>query len=134
MEITCYRDQELSRENRQLPAQTYNLAITLVAKSSTGTVFLPIRTMQYLAILEEREFVFIDGERKSLIDIAWQHFHPQQRTSLEDPVAYEAVYYYPHSQEVMSRLQVEFYKALLATTSKETIATSAKVIKFNIQR
>jgi len=134
MEITCYRDQELSRENRQLPAQTYNLAITLVAKSVTGTVFLPIRSMQYLAILEEREFVFIDGERKSLIDIAWQNFHPQQRTSLEDPVVYEAVYYYPHSQEIMSRIQVEFHKALLAAAARDAVATPAKVIKFDIKR
>lgn len=134
MEITCYRDQELLRENRHLPAATYNLAIKLLAHSPTGNVFLPIRAMQYLAILDEKEFVFIDGEKRSLIDIAWQHFHPQRRESLEDPVAYEAVYYFEHSQGLMMRLQSEFHKALLAASDKEKVETPAKVLKFEIKR
>lgn len=134
MEITCYREQELARETRHLPAATYNLAIKLLARSPTGNVFLPIRAMQYLAILDTREFVFIDGERKSLIDIAWQHFHPQRRDSLEDPVEYEAVYYFEHSQGLMARLQGEFHKALLAASEKEKIEVPAQVLKFEIKR
>lgn len=134
MEITCYRDQELKREKRFLPAATYNLAIKLLARSATGNVFLPIRSMQYLAILEANEFVFIDGERKSLIDIAWQRFQPQQRATLEDPVAYEAVYYFEHSNGLMTRLQGEFHKALLAAAAKEKVEAPAKVLKFEIKR
>ena len=134
MEITCYREQELMRESRHLPAATYNLVITLLARSATGNVFLPIRSMQYLAILDANEFVFIDGERKNLIDVAWQRFHPQQRETLDDPVAYEAVYYFPHSQALMSRLQGEFHKALLAASTKQKVAAPAKVIKFEIKR
>lgn len=134
MEITCYRDQELSRESRHLPAATYNLAIKLLAQSPTGNVFLPIRTMQYLAILDAHEFVFIDGEKKSLIDIAWQNFHPQRRNSLDEPVEYEAAYYYEHSRDLMNRLQGEFHKALLATVGKNRIDAPAKVLKFEIRR
>ncbi|TCV84309.1 hypothetical protein [Sulfurirhabdus autotrophica] len=134
MDITCYRDTELLRESNQIPAASYNLAKTLVARSSTGVVFLPIRSMQYLAILDATEFVFIDGERKSLIDIAWQHFSPQDRASLDDPVAYEAVYYYSHSKSLMPRLQSEFHKVLVAAASKEKAATPAKVLKFEIKR
>ena len=134
MEITCYRDQELLREIRHLPAATYNLAHTLLARSQSGVVFVPIRSMQVMAILDNEEFVFIDSERKSLIDIAWQHFHPQGRISLDDPVAYEAVYYFPHSQSLMSRLQSEFHKALSAIAAKEKIAAPAKVLKFEIKR
>ena len=134
MEIICFRDQELMRENRHPPAATYNLAITLLARSTSGNVFLPIRSMQYLAILDEHEFVFIDGEKKSLIDVAWQRFRPQQRETLGDPVAYEAVYYYENSQGLMLRLQGEFHQALVAAAEKEKIEAPAKVLKFEIKR
>lgn len=134
MEITCYREKELSRETRHLPATTYNLAIKLLARSKTGNVFLPIRAMQYLAILDDREFIFIDGERKSLIDIAWQHFRPQQRETLDEAVEYEAAYYYDHSQSLMNRLQGEFHKALLAACEKDKVEAPAKVLKFEIKR
>lgn len=134
MEITCYREQELMREGRHLPAATYNLAITLLSRSASGYIFLPIRSMQYLAILDSSEFVFIDGEKKKLIDVAWQRFHPQQRETLKDPVAYDAVYYFPHSQALMSRMQGELHKALLEAASKVKIESPAKVIKFEIKR
>ena len=134
MEITCYREKELLRETRHLPAATYNLAIKLLARSKTGNVFLPIRAMQYLAILDDREFIFIDGERRSLIDIAWQHFHPQKRETLDEPVEYEAAYYFEHSKDLMNRLQSEFHKALLAAEEKDRIETPAKVLKFEIKR
>ena len=64
MEITCYRDQEIARETRNLPAPTYNLAITLLARSRDGCLFVPIRSLQYLAILDADEFVFVDGTSK----------------------------------------------------------------------
>lgn len=133
MEITCYRDAEFLRETRQLPAATYNLAKILLARSSTGVIFLPIRSMQYLAILDAAEFVFIDGERKNLIDIAWQRFQSQDRVSLDDSVSYEAAYYYPHSQTLMSRLQREFHLSLVATAAKNKIDAPAKVLKLEVR-
>ena len=90
MEITCFRDAELNREGRTLPAPVYNLAKTLIARSASGIVFVPIRSMQYLAILDREEFVFVDGQHKSWIEIAWQHFRPQVRASLDEAVPYEA--------------------------------------------
>ncbi len=134
MEITCYRDTELLREPRHLPAATYNLAKTLLARSPTGVVFLPIRSMQYLAILDASEFVFIDGVHKSLIDIAWQNFHPNQRESLEDPVAYELVCYSGRGIEESGRLQSEFHKALQLVASRDKVDAPAKVLKFEIRR
>ncbi|MHB1291340.1 MAG: hypothetical protein ACYCY5_04030, partial [Sulfuricella sp.] len=93
MQITCYRNPESAREPRFLPAATYNLAHVLLSRSPNGCLFVPIRAMQYLAIVDAEEFVFLDGERKCWIDIAWQDFRPQMRTSLDDPVPYQAVYY-----------------------------------------
>lgn len=130
MEITCYRDTEISREVRHLPAAIYNLAVTLLARSSNDCLFVPIRTMQYLAILDAEEFVFVDGTSKCQIDIAWQHFRPMKRDSLEDPVSYEAVYYRPETAALMSRLQAEFPLALRGLIGKERLDGPARVIKF----
>lgn len=130
MEITCYRDTACSSEMTALPAATYNLAITLLSRTASGYLFVPIRPMQYLAILDHEEFVFIDGERKCWIDIAWQHFRPQQRESLEDPVTFEAIYYRPESVGLMRRLQTEFPLALRSLAGKQKLDGPARVLKF----
>jgi len=130
VEITCYRDEEVSREFRQLPAATYNLARTLLARSHTGNLFIPIRAMQYLAILDEEELVFLDGERKCWIDIAWRKFKPQARASLTDAVEYEAVYYRDNAVLLMSRLQAELPRALRELAKKTTLDGPARVLKF----
>ncbi len=134
MEITCYRDQELSREPRQLPATTYNLAHIMLGRSATGNLFIPIRTMQYLAILDSEELIFLDGLRKCWIDIAWRSFQPQSRNSLDEPVRYDAVYYTPGMAQIMTRLQRELYLALQQLTGKEHTHGMARVIKFTGQR
>ncbi len=130
MEITCYRDREMASELRSLPAATYNLAHTLLDRSPSGCLFVPIRAMQYLAILDAEEFVFLDGERKCWIDIAWQGFRPQTRTSLDEPVPYQAVYYQPDAAQIMARLQAELPRALNNLAAKGRLAGSARVLKF----
>lgn len=130
MEITCYRDPEVSHQSRHLPAATYNLAITLLARSSDDCLFVPIRSLQYLAILDAEEFVFVDGASKCRIDIAWRKFRPMERISLDDPVSYEAVYYLPETATLMSRLQTEFPNALHSLAGKERLDGPARVLKF----
>lgn len=134
VEITCYRDQEIGRESRQLPAATYNLAITLLARSPANILFIPIRSMQYLAILDAEELVFLDGERKCWIDIAWRRFRPQARVSLDEPVEYEAVYYSASAAKLMSRLQAELPRALQELAKKSATEGPARVLKFEINR
>lgn len=130
MQITCYRNPELAREPRSLPAATYNLAHSLLSRSPSGCLFVPIRAMQYLAIVDTEEIVFLDGERKCWIDIAWQDFHPQTRTSLDDPVPYAAVYYRPDAAQLMVRLQAELPRALKDLAAKGRFDGSARVLKF----
>jgi len=130
MEITCYRDPEINRESRHLPATMYNLAVTLLARCPTRHLFVPIRNMQYMAILDNEEFVFIDGERKCWIDISWQNFKPQARDALDQPVAYEVVAYRDHMTEVMSRLQSEFPIALQTLLNKSKLDGPARIINF----
>lgn len=131
MEITCYRNTPFASETRFLPADVYNLATTLLARDITGQLFVPIRTMQYLAIIDHEEFVFIDSERKCWVDIAWRHFKPQARCSLEEPVQYEAVYYRLESIDWMRRLHSEFPLALREHAAKlKKTSAPAKVLKF----
>ncbi len=130
MEISCYRDQELASEPRLLPAASYNLAHTLLSRSPDGCLFVPIRPIQYLAIIDAEEFVFLDGERKCWIDIAWQNFRPQVRDSLEEPVPYRSVYYRPDATQLMVRLQTELPRALHLLANKGAFGHPAKVLKF----
>ncbi|MDD4882354.1 MAG: hypothetical protein PHR30_13620 [Gallionellaceae bacterium] len=129
MEITVYREQPLAREARQLPAATYNLVHVLLARSP-GTLFVPIRAMQYLAIVDAEEIVFVDYLNKSRVEIAWQAFRPQARDALDEPVPYDAVYYGGDSAGIMRRLQTEFLPALTALAAKEHLDGPARVLKF----
>ncbi len=130
MEITCYRDPEIAREPRTLPAVTYNLAHTLLARTQNRCLFIPIRSMQYLAILDDEELIFLDGVRKCWINIAWQRFRPQSRNSLDEPVAYEAVYYQMDASVIMPRLQIELTHALQRLNQKGGAIAPARVLKF----
>lgn len=130
MEISCYRDRELATEPRFMPAASYNLAHTLLKRSPAGCLFIPIRSIQYLAILDAEEFIFLDGERRCWVDIAWQNFRPQVRDSLDDPVPYLALYYRTDVAQLMARLQVELPRALQALAEKARFDGQAKVLKF----
>lgn len=130
MDITLYRDTPIHREDSRLPAATYNLAHSLLSRSPHGAVFVPIRSMQYLAILDADEFVFVDSQFRDQVEIAWQQFRPQARQGLDDPVPYEALVYHPDGRKNLGRLLGEFHKALQLQALKERPEGPAKVLKF----
>ncbi len=135
MEIICYRNPEFATEQRLLPAATYNQAHALLARAlhdrtGNGCVFVPLRAMQFLAILDAEEFIFLDGNSKCWIDVAWRHFRPQARSALDEPVPYEAVYYHEHAAELMPRLQAELPRALTEVAAKAQVPGEARVLKF----
>ena len=134
MEITVYRDQAIHRETRKLPADTYNLARTLQARSPSGVAFVPIRSMQVLAILDRDEFVFLDSQYKTWAMVAWQCFRSDERDTLEDPVSYELACYDEGGMEAMKRLPREFHQALQAMAGKDRIDGPARVLKFEARR
>lgn len=131
VEETFYRPAELSREPRTLPAETYNLAHLLLKRATSGCLFVPIRSMQFLAVVDSEEFIFVDREGKRMIELAWQRFTPQARQSLDQPVSYDAVYYSPASAEIMRRIQGEFHKALREMEKKSVLGSHARVIPLN---
>jgi hypothetical protein len=112
MRETFQRGPELVRIRRSMPAQTYNLSRILLARAGAGHVFVPIRSMQYLAIVEPHEFNFVHREGRREIEISWQDFSPGERTALDDPVPYDAVFHQAGAAETMRRLQGEFLTAL----------------------
>lgn len=112
MRETFYRGPALARSRRSMPGQTYNVTRILLARAGAGHVFVPIRSMQYLAIVEAQEFNFVHREGRREIEISWQDFAPGAREALDAPVPYDAVFHHEGASATMQRLQAEFQKAL----------------------
>lgn len=111
--ISFERVQPLAEVESMLPAATYNLTRTLLAASRTGCVFVPIRAIQYLAVIDREEIIFVDSQYRRWVEVAWRRFAPQARASLDEPVAYQAVFYEAGGAALQRRLQGEIHKALL---------------------
>jgi hypothetical protein len=113
-------DQPYALEPSALPADIHNGLQLLLARAGGGCVFLPIRSVQYQAVIERDEVVFVDahggyayqdGLGGRLIRIAWW---PKQgpRDSLTDPVPCEIVYYFADLKDTQRRLLGETRAAL----------------------
>jgi len=86
--------------------------------------------MQFLAVLDNEEFIFVDREGGRMIEIAWQHFRPGERSALDAPVAYEAVHYSAVAAQIMPRLLSKFHKALMQL--QERTPAPARVVKLPV--
>lgn len=127
MEESFYRESEIARLPGFLPAATYNLAHTLLARAGK-CLFVPIRSMQYLAVLDAEEFIFVDSANKAWVELAWQRFQPQARASLDDRVPFEVVHYLPQAAETMKRIPGEFHRALHALAERSRPQAAATVL------
>ena len=112
MQLSFERGTEIEREVRQLPADYYRKILLLFSRSRSTNLFVPIRSMQYLAIVDQEEVVFVDGQGPRSIELAWRDFHPGEREDLRSPVSYTCIYYDQKGLATMGRLQGEFLKAL----------------------
>lgn len=130
MELTLYREDPILRESRHLPGPVYNLAHLLLARAGKPCVFVAIRSMQYLAVIDHEEIVFVDRELPGQVQLAWQNFHRQERSALDERVEFEAAFYTRDSLKLMPRLMSEFPKALQALAGKERIEAPAAVLPF----
>jgi hypothetical protein len=122
------REQPLARVASTLPAATYNLSRILLAASTTGCVFVPIRSMQYLAAIDAEEIIFVDSQYKRWVELAWQQFKPQARDALAAPVAYHAVFYTQDGGDIQHRLQSAFHDALALLDKRHRPSKSAHVL------
>jgi len=122
------REQPLARMTSALPAATYNLTRILLAASQAGCVFVPIRGMQYLAVVDQEEIIFVDSQHKRWVEVAWRDFKPQARSALDEAVVYEAVFYTPEGRDTQRRLQADFHAALALIAKRRRPAATAHIL------
>jgi hypothetical protein len=115
-----FRRKETAREQVSLPAPLYNRCLLLLNHSTTAHVFVPVRNMQFQAVIDKEEIIFVDnhgyavedGHGGRLIVLAWKFNSHGARDSLNEPVPIEVVYYGPERHETHRRLMSEFPKTL----------------------
>jgi len=108
-------------QQTRLLSQTYNLAHVLLNRSDTKHLFVPIRSMQYLAIIEKDAFWFVDSlayavrgdEGGRLIRVSW---HPViragERTGLNQNMDCRVIFYGKDMRDIQNRLNKEFYESM----------------------
>jgi hypothetical protein len=60
----------------------------------------------------------VDSQYKRWVEIAWRSFKPQAPKSLDEAVAYQAVFYTPEARDPHRRLQRDFHAALSLLDSR----------------
>lgn len=114
---------EFSCQESRILSQTYNLAHVLLHRSESDHLFIPIRPLQYLGIIEKDAFWFVDSlayavrdnEGGRLIRVSW---HPivdenHHRDSLEQNIDCNVIFYGDDMSTIQTRLCSEFYQAML---------------------
>ena len=117
---TFFRPPEIARERVNLPAPLFNRCLLALNHATTRHAFVPIRSMQYQAVIDDSEIIFVDnqgyavseGQGGRLIVLAWDVALRTARDSLIEPVPIEIVYYNSDGHEIHRRLMGEFPKAL----------------------
>ena len=117
---TFFLPPEVARQAWSVPAEIYNLYRSLLSKSATGSVFVPIRTMQFLAVMDKDEIIFVDSQSYAvsgneggrLILIAWKFNSNHDRDALSDPVPCDVIFYERKDRDTQLRLVREFRESL----------------------
>jgi hypothetical protein len=128
-----FRPEETARERVTLPAPLYNRCRLLLARCPRPHVFVPIRTMQYQAVIDSEEIIFVDnqgyavrdGRGGRLIVLAWKFAPENPRDSLTEPVPMEILYYGHETHDTHRRLMSEFPRALSLLESRQQRDTDA---------
>ncbi|MCG7866811.1 MAG: hypothetical protein N0E37_08840 [Candidatus Thiodiazotropha taylori] len=124
-----FRPDELACERLTIPAPLYNQCRLMLSRCQYEHVFIPVRTMQIQAVLDEEEVIFIDnqayavkdGQGGKLIRLAWKFRRDLDRDNLAEPAPIDMIYYDEKARELHNRLIGEFKKAmdLLEERAKE---------------
>jgi len=129
---------EFSCEKFMLLSKSYNLAHVLLNRSQAKHLFIPIRSLQYLAIIERDAFWFVDSlayavrgdEGGRLIRISW---HPEldesQRDGLTQNMDCQVVFYGQDMHDIQIRLNHEFYQSmkLIDERHRDSIGKSCNI-------
>ena len=117
---TFFLPQQFSEKASTLRAEIYNLAQTLLKRTPSRHVFVPIRSMQYLAIIDGPDIWFVDSQAYAvngneggrMITVSW-HIEPtDDRDSLVQHLPLRIVFYDMDMSEIQLRLSGEFLQAM----------------------
>ncbi|MEJ2059399.1 MAG: hypothetical protein P8Y64_02770 [Gammaproteobacteria bacterium] len=131
---TFRRGTVLERIASTLPADIYNRAHLLLSRCGRNCLFVPIRAIQYMAVIDAEEIIFVDGQGDRSVELAWREFRPQARDALHEPVPFMVEINQIKGYETMKFLQGEFAKALLVLEQRSRAtqgATTASVHKLD---
>ncbi|MDJ0740571.1 MAG: hypothetical protein QNJ91_12695 [Gammaproteobacteria bacterium] len=117
---TFFRPAEVARERTTLPAQLYNGCRLALARCEYGHVFIPLREMEVIAVIDETEVIFVDkhaytvrdGSGGRLIVLAWQFAAGTRRDDVSRPAPIDVVHYDDRGSERHMRLVGELSAAL----------------------
>ena len=117
---TFFRPDETGRTRVTIPAPLYNLCRLLLSRCPTQNVFVPIRSMQIMAVIGPDEVIFVDsqayavqdGAGGKLIFLAWSLLPAAGREDLSAPAPVQLRYYRDDARELHGRLVGEFGQEL----------------------
>ena len=117
---TFFLPKEVDRKTWSVPAEIYNLYHSLQRRNEVGHVFVPIRSLQFMAILDKNEIVFVDSQSYAvseteggrLILLAWKFPASHDRDSLTDAMPCEVVFYANKNSDLQLRMIAEFKEAM----------------------
>ncbi len=117
---TFFRPAEFERRDWTVPVTLYKLCRKPLRDAGVSCVFVPIRSMQFIAVIDAEEIVFVDsqayiaqaGVGGRVILLAWRFAPASSLESLARPVPCTVVHYKPNLKDVQRRLVGEFTKAL----------------------
>lgn len=103
-----------------MPADLYTLYHSLFSRNKPGYIFVPIRSMQFMAVLDKREIIFVDSQSYAyssneggrLIVIAWKFSPSYEREALTESMPCEIVFYAEKPGDLQLRLIAEFRQAM----------------------
>ena len=115
-----FRPPEVACERLTIPAPLYNQCRLMLSRCQYEHIFVPVRSLQFQAVIDEEEVIFVDnqayavsdGEGGKLIRLAWVFHHDERGDDLSQPAPIELVYYDRQARELHNRLISEFKKAL----------------------
>ncbi|MEE9342226.1 MAG: hypothetical protein V3V12_01175 [Gammaproteobacteria bacterium] len=140
---TFFLPAEVERKLWSVPANIYNLYYSLRQRSPTSHVFVPIRSLQFMAVLDTNEIVFVDSlsyayskdEGGRLILISWKFPESHDRDGLTEPVSCEVIFYEKKNSDLQLRLINEFRQSMEALDQhyrdKKLPAQGAKILRLN---
>jgi len=125
-------------QKTRLLSRIYNIAHVLLNRNQADHLFVPIRSLQYLAIIEKNAFWFVDSlayavrddEGGRLIRVSWHPLiSPNQREGLTQDMDFRVIFYGEDMSDIQTRLCSEFYQSMLQIDQRhcDSLNTDCKV-------